>query len=376
MNRKSRLGRFSLGAGGSMAWGLVRPAAGRRDWLPASDAIKKAARPARPEAPPKEVRLGYFANLTHAQAVLGVSSGEFEKAVGPSSKFSTKVFNAGPSLIEALFAGEIDIGYVGPGPALTGFDKSHGQGLRVVSGAAANGVVIVARSGSGINTLQDLAGRKIASPQHGNTQDLSARHYVTAELKRDASTVVPIANAEQAGLMSRGEIDASWAPEPWGSYLVAQTGAKVIATERDLWPEKSFAITLVVTTPEFLKKHPDVVEKVLRVHLDWTDRLKGDPQAYLPQLEQAMFSLTNKRLPPGVLQAALPNVTFTEEPLEHTFVKYAQWSYDLGFSKEPTDTTGLIDTSIVKRLRAAGPSPAAAGPATGPSTATTKPAGG
>jgi NitT/TauT family transport system substrate-binding protein len=324
--------------------------------------------------PPKEVRLGYFANLTHAQAVLGVSSGEFERAVGPS-KFSTKVFNAGPSLIEALFAGEIDIGYVGPGPALTGFDKSHGQGLKVVSGAASNGVVIVARSGSGINTLQDLAGRKIASPQHGNTQDISARHYVTAELKKDASSVVPIANAEQAGMMTRGEIDASWAPEPWGSYLVAQTGAKVIAAERDLWPEKTFAITLVVTTPEFLKKHPDVVEKVLRVHLDWTDRLKGDPQKYLPPLEQALFSLTNKKLPPGVLPSALPNVTFTEEPLEHTFVKYAQWSYDLGFSKEPTDTTGLIDTSIVKRLRAAGPAPAP-GSSTGPSSATTKPAGG
>jgi NitT/TauT family transport system substrate-binding protein len=324
------------------------------------------------EGQPTEVRLGYFANLTHAQAVLGASSGEFEKAVAPS-KFSTKVFNAGPSLVEALFAGEIDIGYVGPGPALTAFDKSHGKGLVVVSGAAANGVVIVARSGSGINTLQDLAGHKIASPQHGNTQDISARHYVTAELKRDASSVVPIPNAEHAGMMTRGEIDASWAPEPWGSFLVAQTGAKVIAAERDLWPEKNFAITLVVTTPEFLKKHPDTLEKVLQVHLEWTDRLKGDPQKYLPQLEQALFALTNKRLPAGVLQSALPNVTFTEEPLPNTFVKFAQWSYDLGFSKEPTDTTGLIDASILKRLRAAGPPPAAS--STGPAAPMTKPAG-
>src|SRR5215212_8807649 len=173
---------------------------------------------------PSEVRIGYFANLTHAQAVLGVASKDFDNAVAPA-KVSTKVFNAGPSLIEALFAGEIDIGYVGPGPALTGFGQSQGKNIRVISGSASNGVLVVARKDSGINTLQDLAGKKLATPQHGNTQDISARHYLKSELKADLKDVRPIANAEQAGLMTRGEVDASWAPEPWGSLLVAQTGA-------------------------------------------------------------------------------------------------------------------------------------------------------
>src|SRR5438477_6074685 len=131
-----------------------------------STSKSNGAGPGASAAWPKQVRIGYFANLTHAQAVLGVESGEFAKAVGPA-EFKTKVFNAGPSLMEALAAGEIDIGYVGPGPVLNSNDKSRGESVRVVSGCAANGVAIVARKDSGIKTVKDLAGKRIASPQHG-----------------------------------------------------------------------------------------------------------------------------------------------------------------------------------------------------------------
>src|SRR5688572_13458963 len=116
------------------------------------------------DARPTEVRLGYFGNVTHAQAVLGVASGDFTDAVAPA-KFSTKVFNAGPSLIEALFSNNIDIGYVGPGPALSAHEKSRGEGIRVIAGAAANGVLIVARKDARIASLKDLAGKRIATPQ-------------------------------------------------------------------------------------------------------------------------------------------------------------------------------------------------------------------
>src|SRR5271169_477516 len=127
------------------------------------------------------VRLGYFANVTHAQAVLGVASGDYAQAIAPA-ELKTKIFNAGPSLIEALFAGEIDIGYVGPGPVISAQARSHGQGIRVVAGAAANGVVVVVRKDSGITSLAQLAGKRLATPQLGNTQDLSARHYLTSVL--------------------------------------------------------------------------------------------------------------------------------------------------------------------------------------------------
>lgn len=302
---------------------------------------------------PAEVRIGYFANLTHAQAVLGVSSKDFENAVAPA-RVSTKVFNAGPSLVEALFAGEIDVGYVGPGPALNAHAKSRGQGIRIVAGAAANGVLIVARKDSAINTLQDLKGKRVATPQLANTQDIAARYYLTHELgQSDHKNVIPVPNAEQAAMMSGGQIDAAWAPEPWGSLLVAQAGAKVIGQEKDLWPQKEFSITVVVTTPEFLQKHPDTVEKLLAAHRVWTERLNKEPAKYAPQLKSALLALTNKQLPEGVVESALKNTKFTDEPLPHTFETMATWSHELGYSKEKTDTAGLVDTSILQRLKAA-----------------------
>ena len=315
-------------------------------------------------APPAEVRLGYFPNVTHAQAVLGVASGEFQEAIGPS-QLTTRTFNAGPSMIEALFAGELDIAYLGPSPVLNGYTKSRGQALRVVAGAAANGVLIVARKGSGITKLDDLKGRSLATPQLGNTQDVSARHYLKSQLGDDLANVRPIASSEQAGMMSRGDIDASWAVEPWASFLVAEAGGEVIGREQDLWPEGRFVLTVVITTPEFLKAHPGVVEKMLRVHRNWTARLRQDPQRYLPQLGAALFDLTKKKLPEGVLASALKNVEFTDEPLESSFTTFDRWSRDLKFTKgAATDLTNLVDASILRKLQASTPSAAPGAAAT------------
>jgi NitT/TauT family transport system substrate-binding protein len=316
--------------------------------------------------PPSEVRLGYFPNVTHAQAVLGVASGEFQQAIG-SSKLSTKTFNAGPSLVEALFANEIDIGYIGPSPVLNGFSRSKGRGLRVVAGGAANGVLVVARKDSGIKRLEDLKGRKVATPQLGNTQDVSAKHYLKYKLGDDLSNVRPIANAEQAGMMSRGEVDAAWAVEPWGSFLVSQANAEVIGHEKDLWPEGKFVLTVVITTPEFLQNHPDVVEKMLTVHRSWTARLQEDPQKHLPALGAGLFEITRKKLPDGVLASALKNVEFTDEPLESSFATFDQWSRDLGFTKETTDLKNLVDATILRKLQQSAGTRPATGPVAGAS---------
>jgi NitT/TauT family transport system substrate-binding protein len=300
--------------------------------------------------PPAEVRIGYFGNLTHAQAVLGVSSGEFGEAIKPSV-LTAKVFNAGPSLIEALLAGEIDVGYVGPGPVLNAHLRGRGKDVRVISAAAANGVLIVARKDSGIEKLEDLKGKRVATPQHGNTQDIAARHYLTHVLgQEDAANVVPIANPEQLKMMEDGQIDAAWAPEPWGSRLVAQAGAHVVAEEKDIWPAKVFVLTLVITTPRFLENHPDVVRKMLEVHHHWTVRLQREPEKYAPRLEEALFALSGKKLPPGVLESSIQTVRFLDDPLPDTIKTMGDWAYDLKLAPHPPDLTGLIDTSILKRI--------------------------
>lgn len=302
-----------------------------------------------PSAPPAVVRVGYFPNLTHAQAVLAVASGELEQALLPT-KLETRVFNAGPALIEALNAGEIDLAYVGPGPVISAHLRSKGQAIRVIGGAVKNGVVLVATQASGVRNLPDLKGKKLATPQAGNTQDISARHFLQQAIG-DVSGIVPVPNAEQRGLMERGQIDAAWVPEPWGALLISQTGAKLVLEEKDLWPDKQFVLTLVTTTPEFLQKHPETVKKFLRVHHRWTQRLTQNPGQYLSQLSEALFKLTQKQLPQEVMEQAISRVSFTDEPIAESLQAMNQWTYDLGFSRQTGSLDGLIDTTLLDQVR-------------------------
>jgi NitT/TauT family transport system substrate-binding protein len=304
--------------------------------------------------PLAEVRLGYFANVTHAQAVLGVASGEFQAALG-QTKLTTKVFNAGPELITALNAGAIDIGYVGPGPVLSADVASRGQAVRVIAGAAANGVVIVASKDSGIHTLADLKGKRIATPQLGNTQDVSARHYVTEVLGQpDSDNVKEVRNSQQSGMMARGFIDAAWVPEPWGARLINEAGAVLIGEEKDLWPDHRFSLTVIVTTPKFLAEHPDVIEKILEVHHHWTQRLTADPLQYADQLNDALVALGGKKIPAAVMRDALGRTEFTDDPLPQTFATMEQWSHDLKFIDSAPDLTRLFETDIITKLASAG----------------------
>jgi NitT/TauT family transport system substrate-binding protein len=305
---------------------------------------KPAAPTATTTAPPPlaELRLGYFANVTHAQAVLGVAFGDFQNALG-DTKLEPKVFNAGPELIDSLKAGAIDIAYVGPGPVITAQANSNGQALRVISGSAANGVAIVARQGSGITTIKDLAGKKIATPQHGNTQDVSCRHYLTAVLgQTDTSNVMPMPNLQQVSSMALNNIDAAWAPEPWASRLIAEDHATLIAEEKDLWPNHQFALTVVVVNPDFLRNHKDIVDKILAVHHQWTLKLNADPASCKTQLHDALLALTHADLKDDVLVPALKRTLFTEDRMDDTFTTMAQWAADLKIIKSVPDQSVLF----------------------------------
>jgi NitT/TauT family transport system substrate-binding protein len=309
-------------------------------------------RPLRPDGQPAELRLGYFANLTHAQALLGVHDGTFAAAVAPTA-LRTRVFNAGPAVIEALFAGEVDLAYIGPGPAINGFVRSRGQEIVVVAGAAANGVVVVARKGSGIRTLDDLAGKRLATPQLGNTQDLSARHFTADQQGRTPPTILPVANAEQLAMMARGQIDAAWSPEPWASRLVLETGAIVVAEEKDLWPNRQFTLSLVITTPRFLREHPQAVERFLAAHVALTDRLQQPGEGDLEQLNAALESLAGKRLPDPVLRSAIGRITFTTEPLRTSLESFAEWTMATGHGMGPADLSRLISLETLHRVQRA-----------------------
>ncbi len=306
---------------------------------------------------PTEVRLGYFANITHAQALIGVARGDFQKALGPIP-LKTFVFNAGPAAIEAMFAGELDVVYVGPGPALNGFVKSGGKILRVVSGAAANGVVIVARKGSGIVKLDDLKGKRIATPQFGNTQDVSARAFVLHQLrdkdKKDGgtTTIETVANAEQLGLFKQGQLDAAWAPEPWGTRLIRDADGVLIEEEKNLWDERKFSTTLIVASGKFIAEHPDVLEAMLKTHVEITTFLNQSPDAAAPIINTELKRIQGKAMDPDVLKEALSRVAFDTDPLPEAIDKLAGWYVELGIIKRKPDLARFVDASILNKLRA------------------------
>ncbi len=232
--------------------------------------------------------------------------------------------------------------------------------MRVIAGAAANGVLIVARKDAGISTPADLKGKRIATPQIGNTQDVSARHYVTSVLgQSDSDNVVPVPNSQQAGLMARGKIDAAWVPEPWGEILIERDNAVLVAEEKDFWPNKQFSLTVVVTTPQFLAAHPDAIAKVLAVHHQWTTRLQNNPQNYAGQLGDALSALSGgKKMSSKVLADSLSRTQFTDDPLPDTFATMGEWAADLNIVRGAPDLTGLFETGIMRQIAGAAPATA------------------
>src|SRR6188768_3776926 len=216
------------------------------------------------------LRLGYFPNITHAPALIGVKNGLFQQSLG-STKLEPKTFNAGPAAIEALFSGAIDATYIGPNPAINGWSQSKGEGLKIIAGSTSGGAGLVVKPG--INTAADLKGKKVATPQLGNTQDVALRAWLKSNgLNADQQgggdvSVLPQDNATALQAFAQGAIDGAWVPEPNLSRLVLESKGKVLVDEKDLWPNGQFVTTHLIVKQEFLKKYPETVKKLLQGHL-------------------------------------------------------------------------------------------------------------
>lgn len=302
------------------------------------------------------VRLGYFPNLTHAPALVGVSKGYFAAALGDGVELTTSTFNAGPAAIEALNAGSIDIAFVGPNPTITGYTQSKGESLRVVAGAAANGASLVVRSG--ITSASQLRGKKLATPQLGNTQDVALRYWLkqqgfttTTEGGGDVS-VLPQDNATALQAFSAGQIDGAWVPEPWATRLVQEGGGHVLVDEADLWPDKMFVVTNVIVRSEFLDQHPAQVKAVLSGLLNALDDIADDPDDAKDVVNSAIGELTGKPMDTTLFDAAWKNVVFTADPLASTLREGAGHAVDLGLL-ESADLSRLYSLDLLNELLSA-----------------------
>jgi NitT/TauT family transport system substrate-binding protein len=291
----------------------------------------------------EELRLGYFPNITHSQALIGVRRGDFARGLGVGVKLEPKVFNAGPSVIEAIFAGKLDIAYIGPSPAVNGFLKSKGQALVVVSGATSGGASFVVRTALAAGLPGSLSGKKLASPQLGNTQDVALRAYLKDQQVN--ASVVPMDNPLIFDAFRKGFVDGAWLPEPWASRLVVEAGAVRAIDERSLWVGGSFPTTVVIVAKAFLKDHGDLVRKFLALHASITQWEVEHPAEARALTDKAIETITGKGLAPRVLEEAwdrmTPQTTFDVHALE----KSARDAQSLGFLKGTIDLTGLVDLS-------------------------------
>ncbi len=313
---------------------------------------------AAPATAPVTVRLAYFPNLTHAVALVGTARGTFEQALGPKVKLETKTFNAGPALIEALFADEIDIGYIGPNPAINGYVKSKGAALRIIAGASSGGALFVVRPEANIKTAADLAGKKFATPQKGGTQDVALRYYVRKNGLKTADeggtvTLVPTENPNILTLFKQGQIDGAWVPEPWASRLILEGKGEVFLDERKEWPDGKFVTTHVIVNKKFLDAHPDLVSAFLRAHVETVQRINADPEGTKSIVNSEIQRITTKPLPREVLDKAWTTTDITYDPLAKTLFVAADHAFELGFlGQTKPDLSGIYELGPLNQVLA------------------------
>ena len=304
----------------------------------------------------KVLRIGYFPNINHAQAVIGLGRGDFQKALGQNVQIEPQVFNAGPSAITGLFANQIDVAYIGPNPAINGYVKSNGFALRIISGAASGGAVFVVRNDSGINSVKDFGGKKFASPQLGNTQDVALRGYLLENGYKTREnggnvTVLPAANPDILTLMIKKEIDGAWVPEPWGAKLVKEANARIFADERDLWPNGDFPTALIVARTDYLNNNPDVIKNLIKANIDETNWINGHQDEAIKIFNVELSKLTGKTLPEDEFKAGFSRLKLTYEPLKEALIKSASKAFDLGFlgDKKP-DLSNIYDLTVLNEV--------------------------
>lgn len=301
----------------------------------------------------ERVRLGYFANVTHAPAVLGVGRGTFQQALGSQIALDAKVFNAGPEAMEALLAGEIDVSYVGPGPAVNTFLKSNGRALKIIAGACSGGAALIAREGTNVTSVRDLEGKRVAVPQIGGTQDISLRHFLALQGLRGAEKggtvqILPVKNADMLTLFLRGELDAAWVPEPWASRLIADAHATLVLDERDLWPDHKVTTTVVVARRAYLEQHPQEVQKLLAAHLQTLSWMQTHPDEAQADTNKELKRLTGKALAPAVLREAWHRCDFTADPNPTSIAAFMQAQFEAGYLPRTVDVAQLLDTRLLQ----------------------------
>lgn len=302
------------------------------------------------------VRIGYFPNISHAQMVVGIAHGTFAAYLGPKVAIKTTLFNAGPSLIEAVFSGDIDIACVGPSPVINGYVRSGGRALRVIAGAASGGSLFVIRKDSRIKEAADLAGKRIATPQLGNTQDVAFRGYLgnfglKPREKGGMVDILPLRNPDILNLFMRKQIDGAWVQEPWGTRIIREADGEVFLDERTLWKDGRYSSTLLIVGTDFLKRHPDRVKRWLAAHVKITRWIHQHPEKAKKVMREQIKALSGVSLPQEIMKDAFSRLEATYDPIVSSLSSYAEMAYAAGFlGDQRIDLSGLVDLKLLNEV--------------------------
>lgn len=294
------------------------------------------------------LRIGYFLNINHAQAVIGLGRGDYHAAL-EGIEVRSQLFNAGPSVIEAMLANQVDVAYIGPNPALNGYIVSDGSLLRVIAGGASGGAVFVVRNDAGIQSVADFAGKKFSSPQLGNTQDVALRKYLLDsgyETKENGGTVevLPAKNSDIVTLMLKKEIDGAWVPEPWGAKLVKEANARIFVDERTLWPDGEFVTAHVIARTDYVRDNPETIKKFIRAHIDETEWINSHQEEAVKAFNEELKKLTGTTIPEDELVSGLSRMKLTYDPVTESLFQSAEDAMEIGFlERGGPDLAGIYD---------------------------------
>jgi NitT/TauT family transport system substrate-binding protein len=302
---------------------------------------------------PVDLRLGYFPNLTHATAIVGVDNGIIARNLGSNVHLKTSIFTAGPEEVTALFSNALDVAYMGPNPAINAYTKSNGAAIRIISGATSGGAYLVVKPS--ITSAAQLKGKTIAAPQLGNTQDVALRNWLKSKGFKTTTAgggdvkVLDQDNAQSLDTFKQGKIDGAWVPEPWASRLVIDGGGKVLVDERDLWPAGKYVTTQLVVRTAFLQQHPDVIENLLKGQVEANEFVNANAAQAKQIVGTGIEKLTGKALKPAVLDRAWANLTFTDDPIASSLRQSAAASLALGFIKS-SDLANIYDLTLLNKI--------------------------
>lgn len=308
------------------------------------------------------VRIGHFANLTHAQGVIGhhltrEHKGWFEKYLGPDIIVEWYVYNAGPSAAEGIFSKSIDLTYIGPSPSINAYIKSDGQEIRILAGSCSRGAALVVQPNGKIQDIADFKGKKMATPQFGNTQDVSARAWLRRNGFNVTRTggdvlVIPTENPDQLGLFKNETVEAVWTIEPWVSQLVLLGNAKVFMEESKIWPETNgeYVTTQLVCRKHFLEQHPEIVKKIVLAHVELTEWINNNQKQAKEILAKEIKEETGFGISEAILDRAWNQVRFTYEPIRASLQRYAEEAYNIGFLRVKPVLDEIYSLQILKEI--------------------------